>query len=151
MDQRKTTLLNLLGAPNASSSKPPSAVQPPMPGLDVSGRVASNKQSQPAALLDIFKQPSATVASPVEILGSATPPSFFENPAEQSRPLAHTWSSDLPFSTGVQDPKPRLSSITSVRDNTIVPSGHVTPTESKGFLLNYLNGVVQQEAQRRKT
>lgn len=159
-DASKTKLLDLFNSatPKATTSHPPRPEPPRAPSLQPELKVSQNTTPTPlpiqtattqqTTLLDLFRKSSST-ASPK----SETPISPFtlDSPnvvrASQLQPVrTNMGPPQLPLQ---EQPRSRLGSMASSgRETPTSGSAAATPKEDKGFLLGFLNGVVQKEGKR---
>lgn len=140
-EQQKDKLLNLFNA-KPSASATPSPEPPSAPQLVPESRASSSQSRQASGnsqqlLLNLFNSTnSATTASP------STPISPFALGTPVTR-LPNKFSTEQPG-----QPRSRLGSFqASTLGGPPTPSS-ATPTETKEFLLGYLNGVVKKEGQK---
>lgn len=153
-DAQKNALLGLFNgaAPPApeKTPEPPAAPQllperkPSSQGPHPNG----NQHSSQQVLLNLFNRPSSVRAdSP----GTPISPFTLGTPASKDPPLIKQQLP--PLSSQASEPRSRLGSIATL-DGNGTNSGQQTPTsatpteQTKGFLLDYLNGVVQKEGYR---
>lgn len=140
-DTRKHSLLSLLSSPPQAAAATPSPPAAPhiQPERQPSSQTIAHRGQQPAqnALLDLFTRPSsAALNSP----GTPISPFTLGTPVTKVAPgLGQEHSV----------PRSRLNSVATAEDGSRRSSGAGTPTEaSRGFLLDYLHGVVQKEGHR---
>lgn len=148
--QQKNALLGLFNGAAAPKVTPKQPEPPAAPQL-LPERKPSNQGQQPngsqkatqQVLLNLFNKPSS---------GGADSPGTPISPFTLGTPAAKepTLKQQLPLSTQGLEPRSRLGSLASNGP----ASGQQTPTsatpteQTKGFLLDYLNGVVQKEGHR---
>ncbi|KAK4505719.1 hypothetical protein PRZ48_003684 [Zasmidium cellare] len=151
--QQKNTLLGLFNGAATSNvatktPEPPAApqIQPERKPSSQGQQPNGSQQSAQQVLLNLFNKPSSGGAdSP----GTPISPFTLGTPATKEPPLKQ----QLPLSTLNIEPRSRLGSLATLDGNGPVNGQQTprsaTPTEqTKGFLLDYLNGVVQKEGHR---